>query len=321
MKKIIPLLFCTFTFYSHAQEIDCKKFVQTEIINKIKNYPPTDLVPYSTDGKKWSLMDVKSKKIITNPFMESRSTFHPSLLVYPNNNCTSIEVANNFNIQEVNFIDRESPSRASLPTIEGLGFEVDENGTMTAYSKKYKHNSDDMSNISKAIKHNNEYFAIIRRIGENLIGEHVLINQKGQAQSGFVFKDIKLLPYLYENENLLYIEDFNGKQGFITLRGEHFFYGELIRYPFNNSFGYSVQNNITENKENITNSGVIDLTTLQWLIKPQEKYKIYDIVYTSSEEISTSNPKNRNKANIYFLATQNGEHFVLDINGNAIKPN
>ncbi|RKW62588.1 MAG: hypothetical protein D8B49_04295, partial [Riemerella sp.] len=64
-----------------------------------------------------------------------------------------------------------------------------------------------------------------------------------------------------------------------------------------------------------------DLVTQEWLIKPQEKYKIYDIIYTSSEELKKSDVTNRNKATVYFLVTdQSGQRFVLDIKGNPILP-
>ena len=66
---------------------------------------------------------------------------------------------------------------------------------------------------------------------------------------------------------------------------------------------------------------MIDLTTQEWLIKPQEKYKIYRVKYTSSEEINEKNIQDRDKVTIYFLATdQSGQRFVLDINGNPILP-
>ena len=84
--------------------------------------------------------------------------------------------------------------------------------------------------------------------------------------------------------------------------------------------GYSVQKD-GENTNEIKKSGVVDLTTQDWSIKPQEKYKIYDIIYTSSEELKKSDVINRNKATVYFLAIdQSGQRFVLDIKGKPILP-
>ena len=35
-----------------------KEIIKEQIVDKIKNYNPTDLVPYSKDSNKWALMDV-----------------------------------------------------------------------------------------------------------------------------------------------------------------------------------------------------------------------------------------------------------------------
>lgn len=314
MKKVLLTLLITLTANVYAQEINCEEFVQTEFINKIKNYKPTDLVPYSTDGENWGLMDVKSKKILTKPLMEDPDTFIPELRFTAVNDCrVNIQNYDSFvTHQTMTEINANNKSKA---TMETLGFEVDEDGKMNAYSKSYKTKDWDSWNISEPIKYKNEYFAVLYKENDN-----VLINQKGEEQKGFTFKEIRITPYLHKNEPLFYIEDFNGKLGFITFSGKKVLYGKLLSYYYGD-FGYSVQNNRKDDIKSITKSGVLDLTNQKWLIKPQAKYKIYDIIYTSSEEINTSNSKDREKANIYFLATENGtEHFVLDINGKQIKP-
>ena len=56
-----------------------KEIVQKYIVDKIKGYKPTDLVPYSKDGEKWALMDVKSRKILTDFILDEPSTFNPKL--------------------------------------------------------------------------------------------------------------------------------------------------------------------------------------------------------------------------------------------------
>ena len=84
--------------------------------------------------------------------------------------------------------------------------------------------------------------------------------------------------------------------------------------------GYSLQKD-NDDIRKIKKSGIVDMTTQEWLIKPQEIYRIYNILYTSSEEINIKTADDRNKATVYFLATdQSGQHFVLDINGNPILP-
>ena len=106
----------------------------------------------------------------------------------------------------------------------------------------------------------------------------------------------------------------------MTISGKKKLYGELLQEVYSGVLGYSVQKD-GENIKKIKKSGVVDLVTQKWLIKPQEKYKIYRIIYTSSEEIDDRKIENRNKATIYFLATDKSrKHFVLDIKGNPILP-
>ena len=130
------------------------------------------------------------------------------------------------------------------------------------------------------------------------------------------------------NEKIFYVEGFDGKKGFVTISGKRKLYGELMNEPrsyvfdqgHQSAFGYSLQNDNYDIRK-IKKSGIVDISTQEWLIKPQEKYKIYSILYTSSERIMEENDKNRHKATMYFLATdQSGQHFVLDIKGKPILP-
>ena len=182
---------------------------------------------------------------------------------------------------------------------------------MTAYNKDYEY-------ISDPILYKGEYYIIIIKKDKT----NVLINQKGEEKEGFRFKEILDIYYKDREtgENVFYVEDLEGKRGLVTISGKKKLYGELLQEVYNGVLGYSVQKD-NENTNEIKKSGVVDITTQKWLIKPQEKYKIYRIFYTSSERIMEENDKNRHKATMYFLATdQSGQHFVLDIKGNPILP-
>ena len=123
-------------------------------------------------------------------------------------------------------------------------------------------------------------------------------------------------------EDVFNVEDFDGKKGLITILGKKKLYGELMNNftKYDIVLGYVVQKD-NDYSDEIKKSGVVDLTTQEWLIKPQEKYKIYDIIYTSSEKLKKTDETDRNKATVYFLATdQSGQRFVLDIKGNPILP-
>ena len=314
MKRILLALMLGIGVLGFAQNSEEKleKMMKKQIVDKIKNYKPTDLVPYSKDGKKWTLMDVKSRKILTDFVMRSPSTFNPEFMADINIGKSNYGIVINTNYDILPLVIACSiPEWFDVEKTDELGFQVDEQGRMTAYNKDYEY-------ISKPILYKGEYYIIIIKKDKT----NVLINQKGEEKEGFRFREMDDTYYKDKEsgETIFYVEGFDGKKGLVTILGKKKLYGELMNNTQYSFFGYNIQND-SENTNEIKKSGVVDITTQEWLIKPQEKYKIYDIIYTSSEELKKYDVTNRNKATIYFLATdQSGQHFVLDIKGNPILP-
>jgi len=83
MKRILLTLMLGIGALGFAQSSreKTKEIIKKQIVDKIKNYKPTDLVPYSKDGKKWALMDVKSRKILTDFILDEPSTFNPDIYI------------------------------------------------------------------------------------------------------------------------------------------------------------------------------------------------------------------------------------------------
>ena len=310
MKRILLALMLGIGVLGFAQ--GNKEIVQKYIVDKIKNYNPTDLVPYSKDGKKWALMDVKSRKILTDFVLSWPSTFNPEFMADINIGKWNYGMVINTNYDILPLVIACSiPEWFDVKKTDELGFQVDEQGRMTAYNKDYEY-------ISNPILYKGEYYIIIIKKDKT----NVLINQKGEEKEGFHFKEILDIYYKDREtgENVFYVEDLEGKRGLVTISGKKKLYGELLQEVYSGVLGYSAQKD-NENIKKIKKSGVVDLMTQEWLIKPQEKYKIYRIIYTSSEEIDDRKIENRNKATVYFLATdKSGQHFVLDINGKPILP-
>ena len=314
MKRILLAVMLGTSVLGFAQ--NKKNIVKTEIVDKIKKYNPTDLVPYSKDGKKWALMDVKSRKILTDFVLGSPNTFNPKFYVYIDINGLQEEMEISSDYTTSPIIETPPPpiKKENIEKTNKLGFKVDENGKIISHYSSYY-------NISEPILYKGVYYAII---SINQKEGRMLINEKGEEQKGFYFKKMENTDYKDEktNESIFYVKDFSGKKGFVTISGKKKLYGELMDdfTVYNSVLGYSIQKESYDVMK-IKKSGVVDITTQEWLIKPQEKYKIYRILYTSSEEINNRNIENRNKATIYFLATdQSGQRFVLDINGNPILP-
>ena len=310
MKRILLAMMLGIGALGFAQSEE--EIVQKYIVDKIKGYKPTDLVPYSKDGEDWALMDVKSRKILTDFVMRIPSTFNPEFMadIDIGKSNYGIVINTNYNILPL-VIACSIPEWFDVEKTDELGFQVDEQGRMTAYNKDYEY-------ISNPILYKGEYYIIIIKKDKT----NVLINQKGEEKEGFHFKEILDIYYKDREtgENVFYVEDLEGKRGLVTISGKKKLYGELLQEVYSGVLGYSAQKD-NENIKKIKKSGVVDLMTQEWLIKPQEKYKIYDIIYTSSEELKKDDETDRNKVTVYFLATdKSGQHFVLDIKGNPILP-
>ena len=324
MKRILlaVMLGTSLLGFAQSSREKTKEIIKEQIVDKIKNYKLTDLVPYSKDGKKWALMDVKSRKILTDFILNEPSTFNSELNVNINvgERKEEMTIYANYDISPllaVCYVSRRGV--LDVKEIKGLGFQIDEYGRMLARNKEYKY-------ISNPILYKGAYYAIVtyeKNERSDFGRVKALVNQKGKERKGFRFREMDDTYYKDKEsgETILYVEDFEGKKGFLTISGKKKLYGELMNNIEPSAIlGYSVQKDSQDLNE-VKKSGVVDITIQEWLIKPQEKYKIYDIIYTSSERIMENNAENRHKATVYFLATdQSGQRFVLDIKGNPILP-
>ena len=317
MKRILLAMMLGIGILSFAQDSEekIKGMIKEQIVDKIKNYKLTDLVPYSKDGKKWALMDVKSRKILTDFVLNYSDTFDPEFYVNIDINGLEEEmkISSDYMIRPIMRETILVPYKASkaVESMEEPGFQMDRKGEMTKLNFKYRY-------FSNPILYKGVYYAVVKQ-GEN----RILINQKGEELKEFHFESMEELHYKDKEsgESIFYVEDFDGKKGFMTILGKKKLYGEIMNdfTIFNPVLGYSAQKDYYYGQ--IKKSGIVDMTTQEWLIKPQEIYRIYNILYTSSEKLKKYDETDRNKVTIYFLATdQSGQHFVLDIKGNPILP-
>ena len=314
MKRILLAVMLSIGVLGFAQNSEKKleKMMKKQIVDKIKNYKPTDLVPYSKDGNKWALMDVKSRKILTDFILDEPSTFNPDIYInIDETRYRKVRISWEYAVGVIREMRMMGSSMDIMKTQE-LGFQVDKYKRIISHHADYKY-------ISSPIMYKGEYYAIISSKEKE---GRMLINQKGEEQAGFHFKYFTKTYYedKESGETILYVEDFEGKRGFITISGKRKLYGELMNDVKSSSvLGYSIQKD-GKNIDEIKKSGVVDILTQEWIIKPQEEYKIYDIKYITSQK-EYMWVEDREKAIMYFLATdQSGQRFVLDIKGNPILP-
>ena len=314
MKRILlaVVLFIGVLGFAQNSEKKLEKMMKKQIVDKIKNYKPTDLVPYSKDGNKWALMDVKSRKILTDFILNEPSTFNPDIYInIDETRYRKVRISWEYAVGVIREMRAMGSSMDIMKTQE-LGFQVDKYKRIISHHADYK-------NISSPIMYKGEYYAIISSKEKE---GRMLINSKGEEQAGFHFKYFTKTYYedKESGETIFYVEDFEGKRGFITISGKRKLYGELMNDVKSSSvLGYSIQKD-GKNIDEIKKSGVVDILTQEWIIKPQEEYKIYDIKYITSQK-EYMWVEDREKAIMYFLATdKSGQRFVLDIKGNPILP-
>ena len=315
MKRILLAVMLGIGVLGFAQSKKQRKIAQKYIIDKIRDYNSRDLVPYSKDGKKWALMDVKSRKILTDYVLSSPRTFDPTLYSYVDINGRQeyIRISLDYRVEREP-VAIDPPAAVQTVDPNNPAFQVEEKRKIKVDKTKYKY-------ASEPILHKEEYYAVASKKDNS----RALINEKGEELEGFHFEMMEEIIHYKDKESgetIFYVEGFDGKKGLVTISGKKKLYGELLQDVYNGILGYIVQKD-GESTDEIKKSGIVDMITQEWLIKPQEKYKIYDIIYPSSEALNIwrSSVKDRDKANIYFLATdQSGQHFVLDIKGNPILP-
>ena len=230
MKRILLAIMLFISALGFAQSE--KEIVQKYIIDKIKGYKPTDLVPYSKDGEKWALMDVKFRKILTDFVMRIPSTFNPEFMADINIGKWNYGMMINTNYDILPLVIACSiPEWFDVKETDELGFQVDEQGRMTAYNKDYEY-------ISNPILYKGEYYIIIIKKDKT----NVLINQKGVEQEGFRFREMDDTYYKDKEsgETIFYVEGFDGKKGLVTMSGKKKLYGELLQEVYSGVLGYKI---------------------------------------------------------------------------------
>ncbi len=319
MKQLLIILFLTTSTLSFAQSQKTKDAFKQKYLGEITKYKTSELIPYKSKGK-WGFMHKKTKKILTQPYLRSAMMFNPGISFYDAERRETILINQDYKIEsteiDVEFVDEPVPIK-SHPSIRVLdstngyrGFEVDSQGRISGYSSVYYRNRTH-GNIYQPFLFKSKYYVMIRKSNNQLI----LINQKGETQTGLDCRTI--LPntaYTQKDDKWFYVKTNDGKKGFVSLHGKKKLFGKLISNPFkySNLFRYNIQ--AKEGKY-----GLLDLSTMSWRIRPQRKYKIKSLIFSSEKKLAT-NSSNRNQANIYMVVTRKGKTFIMDLDKKIYKP-
>jgi len=301
MKKrtfLLLIVFCTISL--QAQKCDS---IARHIVENIKNYLPDDLLPYyDKTSNEWGLMS-KDGKILTQPIQEypSEITFNPDFkCILWSKWCSILINRKDYSYVAVDSTEEHAqviPRTNNNPSFHG--FKTYENSkTISEYSNRYTQINDN------AFIYNKKLYAIAQ-FAENK--KYGAIDQEGNPLPflDFKFKSLNLVrEYKNKTQFWFYFEDEKGQKGFINTKGETQFYGQLLSYVFGSGF-YDVQNSEKQ-------SGVLNLRTLKWTIKPQEKLKIENTIITIGQD--------KENFTYYVVVSEGDEKYLIDMRKKVYKP-
>ncbi|PWV56353.1 hypothetical protein C7475_101868 [Chitinophaga sp. S165] len=307
------------------KEFDNQILAIEKLFAGIKTVKPSDLIPYRSAGW-WGYMDKRTKKVIVKPafrslgFMSTCAIFKYryediELLITSQGKVTKEPIDDQKDV--VSYYD-EAEEEAKYPkhisSKDGFkGFNMDENGKITTFSDIYTGVSPVFFNISEPFKLNNAYHAIVHKSKRDGI-----IDQQGNPFPGFNFvhKDLVWNNRVPGSLKWFYMTDTLGKSGFINEDGDKKCYGELLSYPFysNDRFNLSVQNN----KDS---SGILDVSTMEWVLKPQPIHITRtEISHNGDCHLSNVEIKDENIIGVYYLVEKGENAYYIDKLGTKYWP-
>ncbi|UIR54757.1 hypothetical protein LZQ00_10765 [Sphingobacterium sp. SRCM116780] len=348
MKKIILFACIVFHVSVRAQTtMTCEEKVEKLLIEKIKPYASNDLIPYySEKAGKWGFFHRKTKKIITKPIFHDAYFFQPNLTFYYSfeqkgeDGCTGEvsgsqkhytvkEIASSrYQVYEAMGTEPAHISYKSFVKSDLPGFEVDEKDKLTYFNPRFYDEINDKPKIVNIFKVKDEYYAVITYKEEDT-SYYAVINQKGVSFPNFEklrHYPAKKQSYSNENDVWFLIDTDKGAYIFRSLLK-----GTQLKETFNDSpnwrnheqnIGYAI---LTIGKQ----KGLMDLTTMQWRIKPSIKNDFLYLEYASLEPLNQNEngynsviaiemiQENRKKAYIYI---QNSKNQYLDLDLKLYKP-
>lgn len=301
-----------FTFSQEKYEDSIKKIIEKDFVT-IKTTDFKDLVPFEIK-KGMGYLNSKNNKIVVKPVCYKLDFAKPNLKGNYND-IAYFEIDNQTKEMKV-FIQnwqiyQDSPGNQPLKKEYARGFYA-MNNKIHNFSSTYDY-------CPQLFKYKNDYFAIAIKAKK-----YAVINPDGET--------LKNLDFVYSHLEQIRVTDdviwfkyltFEGEQGFINMAGEKKLVNAIISDSRSqteggfgfidtehstkiNYYGYSIESNDKM-------SGVLDLLTMNWLIKPQKKLKIEEINYATDKNLdSRYNLDDRKNLKFYFLVREGERSYYID---------
>lgn len=294
---------------------------------KVKGIPLTDLVPYQQNAK-WGYLQKHTRKIIV-PANFQQVSFAGNCLKIKINETLNLGIDSNGKLivksdsptnrfddeLEVYEISSDVIEIDSTPTFKG--FALDEEGSINRVSSLIDQEDGYPIVLPMApIKIDGGNYTVARKKGK-----YGLLSQDGSSHPkvGFMYKNLEWV-YCYKGEGMwFFFQDGKNKFGYIHSSGEQRFYGEIDSL-LSNQINYNLLNFNYAGVCKGKNCGIIDLSKMEWVIKPLPSVEFLNIAFTIKEDYCDLNrgiPIDRSKiVDFYFLAKdKNGQIFYLDKEG------
>lgn len=304
--SLLPLFIfiCSSAFSQEKYEDSIKNIIKKDFVN-IKATDFKNLIPYETE-KGMGYLNAKNNKIVVLPNYYQLDFAKPNLRGNYNN-IAYFEISNTTKEMEVSLQNWQifdvSPAEGPIKKGYSKGFYV-VNNSIFSFSDTYTY-------CPQLFKYKNEDFAIATK--EN---KYAVIKSSGET--------VKNLDFDYSHLDLVYVGNDNiwfkyktteGEQGFINMNGEKKLINDIISnsrsqtegyFAFIDSehsikrkyYGYSIESNNEL-------YGVLDLLTMNWLIRPQKIFKIDEINYSTDKNLGDGyNVEDRKNLKFYFLVRE-----------------
>lgn len=309
-----------YTFSQEKYEDSIKKIIKKDFA-LIKPTDLKDLVPYTTEKGMKGYLNSKNNKIVVKPNYNNLDFAKPNLRG-EYNDFAYFEINNKTKEVEVfkqNWEIFEDSSRKNPPSkTDSSGFHV-VNNEIISFSNTYTY-------CPQLFKFKNEHYAIAEKDNQ-----YAVIKPSGET--------LKNLDFYYSTLNLIDIGNDNiwfkyktieGEQGFVDMDGEKKLINEVIsnsKSQTQGSFSFIDTEHSTKIKYygysieyNDELEGVLDLLTMNWIIKPQKIFKIEEINYSTEKNLSEKyDLEDRRNLKFYFLVKERKKEISYYIDDKLIK--
>lgn len=280
-------------------EKDFAKIEITEFKNLVPFHTSEGMGYLNSNGNKVVLKPTYSNLDFSKPNLKGR---YEQIFFEIDSKSKNVKIFDdNFEIMGMGLRSHSSEGNKKDSSIS-KGFTVDiDNNKIYSYSSNY-------SSEPYLFLYKKNYYAIVEKDGK-----YAVVRRNGETLENLGFEYVALTKFDIGNDIVWFkYKTKDNQEGFVNINGEKRAVSNLIKDSNSRTQGFF---DFIDTKSSITTKyygysiesndelyGVFDLVNMEWLIKPQKKFKIIDMDYAVEEPLSEKYDLNdRKKLKFYFL--------------------